>query len=253
MRARHGNGRIISNMTPVKRAGRSIRRQIHNPNISRENNRQKIKVIDLKVAVAHSPHTLALPSAPIYQMDQRTNGIAMMARARQINANKQPVAAKSRARTGRGAVTDGIFWEMIAINAHIEEISFGWAKMMGVNVHQWMILMAIQDLDQGLGVSVGGVSAKLHTDPSIVTTQSKGLEKGGWIDRTPSEADARVVLMKLTPQAKEDIARVRTRRDEAKRSIFDALDDSSLNTLHATLVALSERFSREEKRIFAEL
>jgi DNA-binding MarR family transcriptional regulator len=161
--------------------------------------------------------------------------------------------AKPRARWSRGTVADGIFWEIIAISAHIEEISYGWAQMLGVNVHQWLILMAIQDIDHASGVSVGGVSVKLHTDPSIVTTQSKGLEKGGWIDRTPSEEDARVVLMTLTSKARDEIARIKTRRDEAKRSIFEGLDDPSLTALHAKLFELSERFAREEKRIFAEL
>lgn len=177
----------------------------------------------------------------------------MKARAPQTRASKTAAVAKPKARSARGAVADGVFWEIIAISAHIEEISFGWAKMMGVNVHQWMILMAIQDLDDGPGVSVGGVSAKLHTDPSIVTTQSKGLEKGGFIRRAPSEEDARVVLMTLTTKAKDDIARIKGRRDESKQSIFAELDDTALGELHITLLELSKRFAREEKRIFAEL
>lgn len=178
-----------------------------------------------------------------------------MARGRRVAPNKAPAntATRSRTRTGRGGMVDGIFWEFVAINSHIEEISFAWAQLLGVNVHQWLVLMAIQDLDQGSGVSVGGVSAKLHTDPSIVTTQSKALEKGGWISRTPSEEDARVVLMALTTKAAEAIARIKGRRDDVKRSIFEELDDPSLIALHTTLCELTDRFLRAERRLLAEL
>ncbi|WP_299812464.1 MarR family transcriptional regulator [Tardiphaga sp.] len=125
--------------------------------------------------------------------------------------------------------------------------------MLGISIHQWMIIMAIQDLGQGAGVSVGAVSAKLHTDPSIVTTQSKGLEKEGRITRAPSPDDARVVLMSLTPKAVEEIARIKGRRDEIRRAIFEELDDDALNALHATLGQLSEKLERAERRLFAEL
>lgn len=178
-----------------------------------------------------------------------------MAGARRTSPTKAQMttATKPRARSGRGVTADAIFWEIIAISSHIEEISFGWARMLGVNVHQWMVLMAIQDLDQGAGVSVGGVSAKLYTDPSIVTTQSKALEKGGWIRRSPSPEDARVVLMTATAKATDEIARIKGRRDEIKRSIFEELDDQSLVALHSTLSDLSDRFLRAERRLLAEL
>jgi len=84
-------------------------------------------------------------------------------------------------------------WEIAAINVHLQEIRYFWAKALGVSGPQWMILMALADLDQGAGVPVKVVSKMLHVDPSFVTTQSKMLEKKGFMRRKTSGDDARVV------------------------------------------------------------
>src|SRR6185312_9492579 len=74
-------------------------------------------------------------------------------------------------------------WEIAAINVYLQEIRYFWAKALGVSGPQWMILMALADLDQGAGVPVKVVSKMLHVDPSFVTTQSKMLEKKGFMRR----------------------------------------------------------------------
>ena len=40
-------------------------------------------------------------------------------------------------------------WEIAAINVHLQEIRYFWARTLGVSGPQWMILMALADLDQG--------------------------------------------------------------------------------------------------------
>jgi len=57
---------------------------------------------------------------------------------------------------------------------------------------------AIGDLDQGTGVSVGDVSAKLNVRQPFVTAKTKLLEKSGFVSRSASPVDGRVVLMSLT-------------------------------------------------------
>ena len=68
-------------------------------------------------------------------------------------------------------------WEIASISMHLEEIRYFWAKTLGISGPQWMILMALADLDKADGVPVNVVSKLLHVDPSFVTTQSKLLEK----------------------------------------------------------------------------
>jgi hypothetical protein len=83
-------------------------------------------------------------------------------------------------------------WEIAAINVHLQEIRYFWAKTLGITPPQWMILMALADLDRGEGVPVKTVSKMLHVDPSFVTTQSKMLEKKGFMRRKASPDDARL-------------------------------------------------------------
>jgi DNA-binding MarR family transcriptional regulator len=148
---------------------------------------------------------------------------------------------------------DEFLWNIFSISNFYEEISFAWAQMLGVNVHQWMILMAIRDLDRGSGISVSGVSAKLHADPSFVTSQSKSLEKLGFLRRVNSAADARVVLMSLTDKASKDIANLLATQEPAKKSIFCDLGDNCLDDVNTKLSLLREKFQRAAKRLAAEL
>uniref|UniRef100_UPI0038F6BA3A hypothetical protein n=1 Tax=Streptomyces turgidiscabies TaxID=85558 RepID=UPI0038F6BA3A len=63
--------------------------------------------------------------------------------------------------------------EISSINSHLERVRQLWGKALGVSGPQWMILMAISDLDKDVGVPINVVSKLLHVDPSFVTTQSK--------------------------------------------------------------------------------
>ena len=148
---------------------------------------------------------------------------------------------------------DEFLWNILSISNFYEEISFAWAKMLGVNVHQWMILMAIRDLDRGNGVSVTGVSAKLHADPSFVTTQSKNLEKLGFLSRVNSAEDARVVLMSLTAKAAKEIAKLLAAQEPAKKQIFCDLEGHHLDDVNAKLALLRDKFQRTAKRLAAEI
>src|SRR6185437_1064642 len=97
-------------------------------------------------------------------------------------------------------------WVIASINVHLEELRHFWAKALGISGPQWMILMALVDLDHDDGVPVNAVSKKLHVDPSFVTTQSKLLEKKGFLRRKTSTDDARVVLMSLTDKTYKQMA-----------------------------------------------
>ena len=82
-------------------------------------------------------------------------------------------------------------WEVAAINVHLQEIRNFWARAIGVSGPQWTILTALSELDQGEGVPVNVVSKMLHVTPPFVTTQSKLLEKKGFVRRKTSDDDAR--------------------------------------------------------------
>jgi DNA-binding MarR family transcriptional regulator len=135
-------------------------------------------------------------------------------------------------------------WEIAAINVHLQELRYFWAKTLGVSGPQWMILMALADLDQGEGVPVKVVSRMLHVDPSFVTTQSKMLEKKGFLRRKTSDEDARVVQMSLTDKTYKHIAGLTSQQEELNDFIFAEFGERELSEFTDKLAALKARLEK---------
>jgi len=135
-------------------------------------------------------------------------------------------------------------WEIVSINVHLQEIRYFWAKTLGISGPQWMILMALADLDQGEGVPVKVVSKMLHVDPSFVTTQSKMLEKKGFMRRKTSEDDARIVQMSLTDKTYKHIASLASQQEALNEFIFAEFGDRELTELTSKLALLKDRLEK---------
>src|SRR3954465_3783548 len=144
-------------------------------------------------------------------------------------------------------------WEIAAINVHLQEIRYFWAKALGVSGPQWMILMALADLDQGEGVAVKVVSKMLHVDPSFVTTQSKMLEKKGFMRRKTSDEDARIVQMSLTDKTYKQIASLASQQEALKEFIFAEFDDRELAAFTDNLTSLKNRLEKACLKVAIDL
>ncbi len=139
--------------------------------------------------------------------------------------------------------------EIATINVHLEELRYFWAKRIGISGPQWMILMAISELDQGEGVAVNAAAKRLHVDPSFVTTQSKLLEKKGFMRRRPAPDDARVVRMSLTAKTSAQFAELESQQLQIFGFIFEEFDATELATFTDKLAALKERFEKASARV----
>ncbi|MGY3453216.1 MarR family winged helix-turn-helix transcriptional regulator [Bradyrhizobium sp. USDA 4353] len=139
--------------------------------------------------------------------------------------------------------------EITTINVHLEELRYFWAKRIGISGPQWMILMAISELDRGEGVAVNAAAKRLHVDPSFVTTQSKLLEKKGFMERKPAPNDARVVLMSLTAKTSEQFAELETQQAQVFAFIFEEFDARELATFTDKLSGLKDRFEKASTRL----
>jgi MarR family transcriptional regulator, organic hydroperoxide resistance regulator len=135
-------------------------------------------------------------------------------------------------------------WEIASISVHLEELRYFWAKALGISGPQWMILMAIAEIDRGEGVAVNAVSKMLHVDSSFVTTQSKLLEKKGFMRRKPSPDDARVVLMSLTDKTYKQLATLEAQQAAIYDFIFEEFNDRELSTFTDRLAALKDRIEK---------
>jgi DNA-binding MarR family transcriptional regulator len=144
-------------------------------------------------------------------------------------------------------------WEIASINVHLEELRQFWARTLGISGPQWMIVMALSDLDKDDGVPVNVVSRLLHVDPSFVTTQSKLLEKKGFLRRKTSASDARVVQMSLTDKTRKHLAGLAARQEALNEFIFEEFDHRDLADFTAKLAALKTRLEKARLMIALEL
>ena len=135
-------------------------------------------------------------------------------------------------------------WEIASIGVHLDELRYFWAKALGISGPQWMILMAIAELDQGNGVPVNAVGKMLHVDSSFVTTQSKLLEKKGFMRRKPSPDDARVVRMSLSDRTYKQLANLEAQQEAINAFIFEEFNERELVAFTDKLAALKERIEK---------
>ncbi|CZT28118.1 MarR family winged helix-turn-helix transcriptional regulator [Pseudomonas cerasi] len=73
-------------------------------------------------------------------------------------------------------------------------------QALGLTYPQYLAMMVLWEKD---GLTVGDVSTRLLTDPGSLTPLLKRLEGEGFISRTRSKEDERVVLLHLTAQGRE--------------------------------------------------
>jgi DNA-binding MarR family transcriptional regulator len=143
-------------------------------------------------------------------------------------------------------------WEIASISVHLEELRHFWAKTLGISGPQWMMIVALADMDQGEGVPVNAVSKMLHVDPSFVTTQSKLLEKKGYIRRKASSEDARIVNMSLTDKTCKHLASLASQQDNLNEFIFSEFGAKELDELTGKLTALKRRLEKACLKVAAD-
>jgi len=143
-------------------------------------------------------------------------------------------------------------WVINSVGVHLEELRYFWAKALGISGPQWMILMALADLDDKDGIPVNVVSKKLHVDPSFVTTQSKLLEKKGFLRRKTSTEDARIVLMSLTDKTYKQMAGLAAQQDALNEFVFAELSNKQLDELIDTLSGLRNRLEKGRLKVIAD-
>ncbi|MBR1218573.1 winged helix-turn-helix transcriptional regulator [Bradyrhizobium sp. U87765 SZCCT0131] len=151
------------------------------------------------------------------------------------------------------SAAESFVWKVLEIHSHFEAIHRTWADLLGISEPQWLILMAIDALDQGSGVSGVDVSSRLRVHPAFVTTQTKSLEKTGLLTRIPSPTDARFVLMSLTPKARAEITRLSDKRAALDATLFGALGTDALADLNAKLETIRKAAERAVRQLELDL
>jgi DNA-binding MarR family transcriptional regulator len=152
-----------------------------------------------------------------------------------------------------GEILQQFIWDIVSISSSLEDIRRIWADTLGVSGPQWLILMAINELDRGAGVSLRDVTAKLHVDPSFIATQSRMLEKSGFVRRVASSDDARILLMTLTEKTSDGIKSLSALQETLNSFIFSDLDGQMLNETFRTLSFLKAKLEKAKLRLASEI
>jgi DNA-binding MarR family transcriptional regulator len=176
--------------------------------------------------------------------------ISMSSREKQ--QRDRPAAKSKRGREDDDSsfdLLDELTWDVAAINNHLENIRRVWAKILGISGPQWLILMAISELDQGNGISVTDVSGKLSVHSTFVTAQTKLLEKTSLVIRRGSPVDARIVLLSLTDKARRQIEQISIQRTSIADSIFGDVSNAKLREFVGTLALFKRRVERAARQL----
>jgi DNA-binding MarR family transcriptional regulator len=158
-------------------------------------------------------------------------------------------ASKSTDWKHESETANRLTWAITAINAHLKELRQIWARALGISGPQWMILMAISDLDKEDGVPVKAVAKMLHVESSFVTTQSKRLEKTGLVRRKPCPLDRRVVRLSLSDRALKQLGRDSNRQQAAADMVLAGFEGDELNEFITRLTTVRRRLEKAWLRV----
>jgi DNA-binding MarR family transcriptional regulator len=139
-----------------------------------------------------------------------------MSTDRASRAERSPTAFTFGPTVSIPAVLDGavgtdrafrrLLYDISVAAAHIESAREYLAGRLGVTSPQYNMLMVIARNERPTGISVSDVASHLHVSNTFVTTEIKKLVRSGLVAKEPNPADARSVLLRLTPQG---VARVK--------------------------------------------
>ncbi|UWU83226.1 MarR family transcriptional regulator [Bradyrhizobium yuanmingense] len=133
-----------------------------------------------------------------------------------------------------------LIWNIVEIHSQLEEIHKSWAEMLGITEPQWLILTAIDDLDDGRGVSGVAVANKLRIHPAFVTNQTKKLEQMELLARVISPDDARFLQISLTQKARTEMVKLSDKRHALNSTMLAGLDEESLDYLNKRLTSIAK-------------
>jgi DNA-binding MarR family transcriptional regulator len=153
--------------------------------------------------------------------------------------------------TERGCLRQ-LTWEFLSIAVHLDELHRFWAKRLQITGPQWMMLLAILELDGGDGVQLNAVAKMLHVDPSFVTTQSKIIESKGLINRKPSPTDARIVRMSLSRKVRRFLLDFDLQENELSEYILAELNSRERSDLANRLSSLKTRLHKACLKVAAD-
>lgn len=168
-------------------------------------------------------------------------------------ARRAPLTASRPALLRAGSDDDfrGMVHDLLAFSHHLEACRDGFATLMGITGVQYELMQAVrrfgEQADPGAspgGISVGQAAARLHRSGAFITMEAGKLVERGLMRKQDDPADARRVLLTLTPEGEALIERVAPHQQKVNDVLFECLDEArfrQLRELARELVGCGDR------------
>ncbi|WIW50121.1 transcriptional regulator (plasmid) [Bradyrhizobium sp. 62B] len=146
---------------------------------------------------------------------------------------------------------NGLIWNVVEVQSQLEAIHESWAELLGVTQSQWLMLMAVDELDDGSGVCATSVANKLRIHPAYVTHQANQLKRMELLSGQPSADHARYLRVRLTHKARTTLRKLSVKRDALNSAMLDGFDEETLCYLNERLALFAKngRLASQKLRI----
>ena len=132
---------------------------------------------------------------------------------------------------------------LLTISVRMELIRNHLAQRLGVSGPQYSLLMAIGQLQEDEGISVGRVAKALHVSSAFVATESNRLARLGLVEKRQGIKDRRSVLLRLSPRALDCLIELGPAIRVVNDRVFASLD----RTDFARLSDIVERVVKDSR------
>lgn len=104
----------------------------------------------------------------------------------------------------------------------------------------WMRCEALRFIDESGGPTMHELAKQLRVTAPSATSIVRKLASLGWIERSPSKTDKRVVRISLSPAGRRELSRYRKQAEATMRNVFSKLPERDLSHLKRALKNLRD-------------
>jgi len=132
---------------------------------------------------------------------------------------------------GSDAAFRDFLGSLLNVGSQVHELRSFIAKHLGVSEPQYRLILAIAQLQQDEGVSVGVVAERLWVSTNFVTMEVRKLQSIGWVEKRQNPEDRRGVLLILTPSGRAAFMEVVNIIQLINDTMFDGLTIEELEVV----------------------
>ena len=134
---------------------------------------------------------------------------------------------------GSDAAFRSLVHDLLAFSTRLEAIRQSFGESIGLTGIQYTILISVLHLQGARGVGVKEVAEHLSLSGAFVTIETGKLLKRGLIDKRTNPDDRRRVLLAVTDDGRDLLARLADVQQQVNDELFRALDAAQFKQLHA--------------------